>query len=380
MSVIIKFGTFCLNVLYSFIKLLPVQNKITYISRQMNVEPKDFTLVIDGVNKKTSDFKQVVLAKKIPDGLVGKIGYCFHMLEQMYHIATSRAVVLDTYCIPVSLLKQRESLIVIQMWHALGSFKKFGYSVLDQKEGSSSKIAKLMKMHHNYTYVLTSSDYCAPYFAEAFNVSMDKMRVFPLPKTDLLVDPVLKQQAMDKIFVKYPHLKTTNKKIVVYSPTFRKNDDTPLKEAMLKLIDKLDFDKYELIIKKHPLSTFTIDDERVIDDTSFTSLEFFHLADIIISDYSAVIYEAAMLNTPICFYAFDCEEYMDSRNFYLDYYKDMPGPIVKTAEEMVALFDSGTLDTSRISAFKEQMIASCKKSYTEDFVDFLLKEIDKKCK
>ena len=58
------------------------------------------------------------------------------MLRQMYHAATSEIVVLDTYCIIISLLKQRKSLKVIQMWHALGAMKKFGYSILDKGEGT----------------------------------------------------------------------------------------------------------------------------------------------------------------------------------------------------------------------------------------------------
>ena len=104
----------------------------------------------------------------------------------MYHIATSEMVVLDTYCIAVSVLHQRKSLVVIQMWHALGAMKKFGYSILDKGEGTKRSLAEAMQMHKNYTYIFSSSEFCCRFFAEAFNASIDQMVVMPLPRLDLI--------------------------------------------------------------------------------------------------------------------------------------------------------------------------------------------------
>lgn len=371
MSLIVKIGTFVLNILFSIMKLLPVQKKVTYISRQMNTIPLDFQLVIDNYKEKDPTYQHVVLAKMIPDSILGKIGYCFHMLRQMYHIATSEVVILDTYCILVSLLKQRESLVVIQMWHALGAFKKFGYSILDQEEGSSSKMANLMKMHHNYTYVLSSSEYAANFFAEAFHVSREKMKVFPLPKTDLLLDENLKKDIIDRIYMQYPRLKDTQKKIIVYAPTFRKGNDDQLYKATMDLINKIDFSQYELILKKHPLTTFLIDDSRIIEDHHFTSLEMFHIADAIVTDYSAVVFESSLLNKPLYFYAFDYDEYMDKRSFYIDYYKEMPGPICRNAQELMYFINDVSFDKEKVSQFRELMIAPQHQTYTDDLVDFI---------
>lgn len=376
MSIIIKIGTYFLNFIYIFMKILPVQEKITYISRQMNTIPKDFEMVIKCIQEKDKHYKHVVLARMIPNNIVGKIKYCFHILKQMYHIATSRAVLLDTYCIPVSLLKQRKNLIVIQMWHALGAFKKFGYSILDQEEGSSSKIAHLMKMHHNYTYVLSSSPYAACFFAEAFHVSQEKMKIFPLPKTDLLTDEDLKMKTIHRIYQRYPQLQNTEKKIIVYAPTFRKKNDDMLYQAIIQLIQEIDFNQYEFVLKLHPLTHFDIHHSNIIIDNDFTSLEFFHLADYVITDYSAIIFEAVMLDKPIYFYAFDYQQYMDKRSFYIDYQKQLPGPIIENASKLMAEIMREDVNKQSIIDFKNLMIASCERSYTEDFTCFLLHEID----
>ena len=382
MQIAIKCAECCLNVLFSCMKLLKVKKKITYISRQMDTTPLDFQLVIDEFRRQDDSYEHVVLAKMIPKGILGKLSYCFHMLVQMYHIATSEAVILDTYCIAVSLLKQRKSLVVIQMWHAVGAFKKFGYSILDQEEGSSSKVAKMMKMHENYTYVLSSSEFASPFFAEAFHVEQSKMRIYPLPKTDLLLDDDLRKKILNRIYDVYPNLRNTSKKVIVYAPTFRKeaNSKNEMQKAIDELIEKLDFERYELVVKKHVLSEFEVKDSRVIVDEKFTSLEFFYMADVIVTDYSAVLFEALFMEKPIYFYAFDCQTYMKKRDFYIDYFTDLPGRIETNAQGLIEAIEAESVDYNKIKQFREKMIAPCKKGYTKDFVEFLRKSIDKDTK
>ena len=378
MSAVMKIATWCLNLLFSCMKLLPVKKKITYISRQMNVTPLDFQLVIDEFRRQDDSYEHVVLAKMIPKGIIGKFSYCFHMLVQMYHIATSEVVILDTYCITISLLKQRESLIVIQMWHALGAFKKFGYSILDQEEGSSSKIAKMMKMHENYTYVLSSSEFASSFFAEAFHVEPNKMRIYPLPKTDLLVDDTLRKRITNQICESYPQLQNTTKKIIIYAPTFRKEENSKLEmqEAVNEFIKEVDFEKYELIVKKHVLSEFKVQDSRVILDEKFSSLEFFYMADIIVTDYSAVLFEALLMDKPIYFYAFDYQDYMQKRDFYIDYFEEMPGKIETDAKKLMEAIETEDVSYNKRKQFRNKMIVPCRESYTKDFVDFLRESMD----
>ena len=73
MSIIIKIGTYFLNFIYTFMKILPVQEKITYISRQMNTIPKDFEMVIKCIQEKDKHYKHVVLARMIPNNIVENI-------------------------------------------------------------------------------------------------------------------------------------------------------------------------------------------------------------------------------------------------------------------------------------------------------------------
>ena len=113
---LIRGMTAALNVIYSIFKLFPVKKKITYISRQSNVLPVDFDLVIREMKRRHPEYQQVTLIKMIGKSLPEKIGYCFHMFRQMYHIATSEMVVLDTYCIAVSVLQRYLFFINGKVW------------------------------------------------------------------------------------------------------------------------------------------------------------------------------------------------------------------------------------------------------------------------
>lgn len=374
MELIIRIGIAVLNVIFSVVKLLPVQKKVVYISRQMNETPLDFVLIKKAMEENYPDCKNVVLAKRIPDGILGKIGYLFHMLEQMYHIATAKVVVLDTYCILVSILKQREELVVIQIWHAIGAFKKFGYSILDKPEGSSAKVANLMRMHHNYTYVFSSSEFAKQYFAEAFNQPMEKMKVFPLPRLDVLLDARIQQDTKTKIYAKYPQLKDSNKKVIVYAPTFRKTKGV-LEEGVEKLLNQIDYSKYEIIVKPHPLTKFDQKDARAIYDHEFESSAMFHVADYVLTDYSAIAFEAMLLDKKLFLYAFDYDSYQDGRDFYIDYATYFSGVICKNAKEVIEKIEENDYNHFHMQEQIACMISKCEETYTMDICNFIGKNV-----
>ena len=114
-----------MNFIYKFFKLLKTRNKITFISRQSNKIGIDFKLLIEEIKRQSPDTKTVVLNKELNKSIISKILYFFHMFVQMYHISTSKVIILDGYCIMISILKHKKDLKVIQIWHALGSLKKF---------------------------------------------------------------------------------------------------------------------------------------------------------------------------------------------------------------------------------------------------------------
>ena len=183
-------------------KLFRIQNKIVYISRQFNNPTLDFKLIENSVEKLDPNVKNVILTKRIEKGFLNSISYVLHIFKQMYHIATSKVVIIDTYCIAVSVLKHKKETKIIQIWHAMGAIKKFGYQTIGKTSGADARTAQIMCMHKNYDYVLCPSKITKKYYCEAFNVDESKIIYMALPRVDYILEPKDKQ----KIYDEYPRI------------------------------------------------------------------------------------------------------------------------------------------------------------------------------
>ncbi len=364
----IKIGIIILNCIYFFIKLFPIQkNKITFISRQANEVSLDFKMIIKELKNRQPNVKTVILCKRLESGLTNQIKYLFHMFRQMYHIATSRVVLLDSYCIPVCVLKQKKGLTVIQIWHALGSLKKFGYSTLDKKDGRSSKLSKAMKMHCNYNYILTSSKTSKVFFQEAFNAKSEQMKVMNLPRVDFLKSKEEAQKVKERFYEIYPETKN-NKKNILYCPTQHSGKKVPIEE----IVKQIPFEQYNLIIKLHNgTEIIYVDNKKIEKNKNFTGMEFLHIGDYIVTDYSAIVYEAVITKKPIYFYAYDYETYMNDRGTYIDYKKEMPGPICENFEEIINYIKRDIYDKEKEEKFCLKYVENLDENATEKLVNFI---------
>ena len=168
--------------IYRFFRAFPRKRRIVCLSRESDRPTTDFRLIRHYVRQTHPDYSVVILAKKLHN----PVRYGFHMIRQLYFIATSQAVLLDTYAIVVSLLAGYIDVPVIQMWHALGNMKRFGYTALGSKEGRKFSTASLLNMHRGYTSVLISSKSFISDYARGFDIDPSIIYEAPLPRTDLL--------------------------------------------------------------------------------------------------------------------------------------------------------------------------------------------------
>ena len=137
------------------------------------------------------------------------------MLRQLYYFAVSEAVILDSYCILASIFTTDKSPYYPDVAFCR-HHEKFGYSILDKPEGSSSRMARLMKMHENYDFILAAGDGYKAHLAEGFNYPESKIVTLPLPRVELLKSEEYGESVRKRIFSAYPQLK--DKKI---SSTFQ---------------------------------------------------------------------------------------------------------------------------------------------------------------
>lgn len=357
MQYMISIAKWFLNVIYFFMKRLPVRNKVVMISRQDNEPSLDFKLLKYHLKKQDPEVEVVVLCHTLDDKLNASkknlIRYGFHMLRQMYHIATSKVVVLDSYCIVISLLHHRPGLQIIQIWHSMGSMKKFGYTALDTPEGVPSSSAHLLRMHKNYTCVLASSPAYVDALAAGFQCDPAIVKILPLPRTDLLRNTHYKKRKRKEIYRYYPELE--EKKVILYCPTFRKDEDALVK-ATVDLIKALDHEDEILVMNPHPLSKIFISTPNAICGTPFSSFDLLFIADAFISDYSCMVYEAAFMGIPVYFYNFDMDQYFHTRGLAIDYEKEIPVPAQQDPKKLAETIHKGNYDYDRLQEFADKYI------------------------
>ncbi|WP_417562195.1 CDP-glycerol glycerophosphotransferase family protein [Microbacterium sp.] len=340
-----------LNLVYAPLRLLPRRRKVVMISREHQSVPDDFADLEAAIIRADPSVRVVTLVRMVPPGVIPKIGYAFHMLAQLYHVATSRVLIVDTYAMVASLLRHGQGLTVIQIWHALGAFKKFGLSILGQEEGRDRRLAKAMRMHHGYDIVLASGEACRSPFAEALGTPADHVVVAPLPRVDRLLSTGRRALTRERIHDVHPHL--SDARVAVFAPTFRLDGTVTVDAADLSRA--LDQVGVHLVVKVHPL--MPVDFGPGVDTApGFTTQELLHVADLFITDYSSALYEAAVLGIPSYFLAPDLDEYMASRDFYLDYRRDLPGPIVRDVAALTSSIANSEGTRERSAAFAEQWV------------------------
>lgn len=366
-KIAIDIATFLLAALYALCSLLPQQQRIVCISRQSDSTPVDFQLIKDYCERRDPPWGVVILSKQLRN----PASYLIEMIRQVYCIATSRAVVLDSYCIVVGLLHDRIRVPVVQIWHSLGNMKRFGYTAFGTGEGHSEATARLMHMHEGYDAIATSSLNFADEFAAAFNADPNKLFEAPLPRVDLLLDEQHRARQREAILAAYPQLR--GRKTIVYCPTFRKQPAANEAEAAAALINAVDFGRFNFVYKPHPVSKQVIDDPRVITIPS-GQVDALFAADIIISDYSTVIYEAGLLGVPVYLYAYDWDTYRERRGLTIDFERDVPALFTSDFHAIIQAIENDDFDEQAYRTFVNENVslpdgASCTEKICKAIID-----------
>ena len=295
--------------------------------------------------------------------------FLFGITFQKYY-ARCKCVFLTDNFDPLYAHQPRKGTKVIQLWHACGAFKKWGYSTLDLPWGGSREDMLRFPMHNTYTHVFVSSEAVIPCYAEAFRCSERRIMAYGTPRTDVYFDKNFVSSQREELLKIFPEI--GDRKIILYAPTFRGNSPTaaynenPLDYGKLKTALG---DEYALVMKLHPFTAkkFGLAEEEkekygdfIFDGSKSLKIETaLCAADILIADYSSLIFEYALLNKPMLFYAYDLEEYEHDRSFYFDYKSFVPGKIVINNDEIIKAIRDNDFRADRIPAFREKFMGAC---------------------
>jgi CDP-glycerol glycerophosphotransferase len=288
-------------------------------------------------------------------------------LKYYYYLARAKIWVFDTRD-PPHILK-REQGYYIQTWHGT-PLKKLGMDMEDVfMSGGGNIITYKCNLYNDtrkWDFLLSQNEFSTEIFKSAFAFTEDfskfkEIWTYGYPRNDVLSTNNTKKYINN---LKEEFGIPLDKKVLLYAPTWRDNEFH--ERSIYKFVTALDFDllqerleeDYIIIVKYHYLVVEEIDWSDYGDfvytfgaDKDITNL--YLVSDMLITDYSSVMFDYSILNRPMFFFMYDLESYRDElRGFYSDVIKEIPGPISKTTEDLIR-----NIEGYKYSLYEERYIA-----------------------
>lgn len=358
----LKCADILLKAFFKAAEILPKRHKtVLFTSQSRNELSGNEKFVYDEIMKREELKSSLNIRFSFTES--GGIGF---YLKTAWLLGRSDTVILDDYHPIVYRFKYKKSVKIAQLWHACGAFKTFGYSRLG-KEGALRFDGNA---HRCYTHVFVSGEGVRKYYAEAFGVPMKRVYATGVARCDSFA---AKKRQKNERFT------------ILFAPTFRGNG----KESAYYPYNKIDNERLaalcrknnmQIIFKMHPFIKEKVRIEENQRDVLFDESDKREIndllpeADLIITDYSSVVYEASLLDIPMLFYVFDLDEYTKKRDFYQPFCEFAPGKIVCTFDELINALESKSFDSEKVSCFKQANFSGDIGKASAKIVDILFEE------
>lgn len=354
---------FLFKLFFAFFSLFPLKNKTVFLSSfgdnayflaKELAQSEYHQIIFINQTRCKIDFSTIPTKNK-------KI-YAFETLNildtflSIYHLATSKYVFVDNYAGVLSVIRFRKQVKCVQLWHAAGAIKKFGWS--DPETGARSERAKyrFQQVYDRFQYIPVGSQQMADIFAESFHVDQSHFIYTGVPQTDFYFDASAKSRGLARVKHTYPVIE--GKKVVLYAPTFRKDalHKMDLHLNVAEVIEKLGED-YVLLIRLHPSvqeSAQLPDHPRVLLASGYPHIsELLIASDILITDYSSIPVEFSLLRKKMIFFTYDSEDYGRTQGLWAENSLYFPGPIAKTTAQVIGHILDPEIDYEKIDRFKD---------------------------
>lgn len=217
-----------------------------------------------------------------------------------------------------------------------------------------------------------SSEYEYAIYKEAFKLGDANLYKVGMPRNDLILenDPEIKEKVRKKYQIE-------NKKIILYAPTWR-DDPEDLKLMDLKQWEEQLSEDYVLLVKVHGLAQkFNLTNNKFVLDVSDyeETSELIIAADILITDYSSIMFDFALLNKAVFIYTTDYEKYARERGLYFDLKQTGLSVFEKDTEllEYLRVYDEEK-EKKITEEFNRKFIEVRRPDATEDIISLIKEE------
>ena len=320
---------------YPFFTKLPQKKKMimfeSYWGRSYSCNPKAMYEYID---ENHPEYKCIWSLNNPYDEIKGKaVKVKRNSWRYFYYLARSKYFINNVNW-PNEYIK-RDTSIEIQTLH--GTFlKTMGLDVEDELK-TKAQLEGFKKRHGRWDYLVSPSSFMTKTSKRVFEFNKEMLE-FGFPRNDLLVNANDHTDFASRLKEKLNI--PADKKVILYAPTYRNKSGFNFELDIKEMREKLS-DDYILLVRLHYFVAKSLDldevEDFVINVCNYPDVqELLLITDVLITDYSSIMFDYANLNRPMIFFTYDLEYYRDVlRGMYLDFEKEAPGKLCKKTDELI---------------------------------------------
>jgi len=375
------------TLLYTICRVFPVRKKIaftSYFGKDYGDNPKYIAEKIIEENL-FDDIIWLVSDKKLltENHLPKEIRAVYSKsLRGVYEQATAK-VWIDNARKPFYVLK-RKTQIYIQTWHgsiALKKIEKDAWATLPK-----SYIRNAMHDSNICDLMVSGSKYISRLYRDAFWYDGDILECGDA-RNDILIsaDRNKRESILNQLFDGKRDF--TNKKILLYAPTFRVSGrldvyDIDFKRCCDALRGRFE-SEWICLMRLHPniaekSSNLNINHPNIIDVSSYPDMqELLAISDVLITDYSSCMFDFMLTKRPCFLYTPDVADYMDDRGFYMSL-DELPFPRGNTNDELIEAIRNFQDESyqEQLTKFKDKVQIYDKGNASKAVVDWIKERLE----
>ena len=260
------------------------------------------------------------------------------VMKGIPQIMRARVLFCDNYYAFLGGLRHPEGMRIVQVWHAAGAIKRFGWDDPTTAERSKSDRRRFQAVYDQFDEFVVGSAAMGEVFARSYRVAPERMQELGYPRSDRLQDAGWITRTRARVTRLAPEL--AGHRVILYAPTYREGvtftPPTGLGAALAADPDS------RVVVKLHPALRAKATalqrelGDQVVVAQHLSTTDLLTVADTLVTDYSSVAFDYSLLPNAhsLLFFLYDLEEYTRNPGVQADLQDWLPGPELRTCEQL----------------------------------------------